>query len=235
MVKTGADQAVLEIEPAAVAPGATRATAICERIRADILNGRLKPGARLRLEELKSEFGGSWSPIREAVSRLVTEGLMVADEQRGYRIAPASRAHLEEIIRLRTTLETMAFRESIAKGDDAWEAEVVAAHHRLSKLERNPSTAASPAAWEAVHRAFHTALIRACESPLLLQFCGQLHDLNDRYRRLFFSTHDFDRDVAAEHRAIVDATIARDADKACRLLAAHIERTGHNILGSMQD
>jgi DNA-binding GntR family transcriptional regulator len=213
----------------------TRTAAICERIRAAILTGKLQPGERVRLEEVKAEFDVSWSPVREAVSRLVAEGLMVADEQRGYRIAPVSKTDLAEVIRLRVTLETMAFRESIAKGDDVWEAEVLAAHHRLSKLEKSPSTATDPEPWEQVHRLFHEALIRASGATMLLQFCRQLHDLNDRYRRLFFSSHDFDRDVAGEHRDIVEATLARDADQACQLLATHIERTGSNILQSMQD
>lgn len=235
-LKPDSTKGAAKLEPA----GATRAAAICGKIRVQILHGKLQPGGRVRLEELKDEFEVSWSPVREAVSHLVAEGLMVADGPRGYRIAPVSKPHLAEVIRLRTVLETMAFRDSIAKGDDAWEAEVLAAHHRLAKLElakSEKSVAASetPATWEDVHRLFHGVLIRACDSPLLLQFCAQLHDLNDRYRRLFFSAHDFDRDVAAEHRAMVEATLARDADNACRLLAMHIERTGRNILGSMQD
>lgn len=233
MAKTG--EAKLEVGGAVeLVTGATRAASICERVRAGILNGRLQPGARLRLEELKAEFGVSWSPIREAVSRLVAEGLLVADEQRGYRVAPVSKTHLAEIIRLRVTLETMAFRDSIAKGDDAWEAAVLAAHHRLSKVESGLRASANAEPWETLHQSFHEALIRACDSPVLLQFCAQLHALNDRYRRLFFAAHDFDRDVAGEHRAIAEATMARDADKACILLATHIERTGNNILCSMQ-
>jgi DNA-binding GntR family transcriptional regulator len=236
-VGTGnAEQAVLD-QPAVpeAQPGATLATTICDRIRSDILAGKRKPGAKIRLEALKAEFDVSWSPIREAVQRLVAEGLILTEGQRGYRVAPVSRSDLGEIIRLRALLESMALRSSIEKGDDAWEADVLAAHHRLSKLEDRRWEPNDTEAWERWHRTFHVALIRACDSPILLQFCGQLHDMNDRYRRLFLSAHKFDRDVAGEHRAITEATLARDADKACRLLEAHIQRTGRNILRSMKD
>lgn len=229
------------VEPAAADPGLPReslagvtlASAICDRIRDDVLTGRRKPDSKIRLEELKAEFGVSWSPIREAVSRLVAEGLIMLEEQRGYRVAPASRADLAEVLRLRVMLESQALRASIEKGDDAWEAEVLAAHHRLTKYESRRGDSIETAHWETWHRTYHDALIRACESPILLQFCHMLHDMNDRYRRIFLSAHEFDRDVASEHRAITEATLARNADTACALLESHIERTGRNILGSM--
>jgi DNA-binding GntR family transcriptional regulator len=233
------DQALLETAAtspvASEAPhGGTLAVAICDRVRTDILAGRRKPGAKIRLEELKAEFGVSWSPIREAVSRLVAEGLIVTEESRGYRVAPVSSADLAEVIKLRVMLETMALRSAIEQGDDAWEAEVLAAQHRLGKLEARRSYPAEAEQWETWHRAYHGALIRACASPILLQFCSQLHDLSDRYRRLFLSAHDFDRDVPGEHRKITEATLARDAATACELLKRHIERTGQNVLRFMQ-
>ena len=230
------ERVVAEVPTGGEAPsGATLAATICDRVRGDILSGRREPGAKIRLEALKAEFGVSWSPIREAVSRLVAEGLILAEEQRGYRVAPASRADLAEVIRLRVLLESMALRAAIEKGDDAWEAEVLAAHHRLSKLEDRRLDGADTERWETWHRTYHDALIRACDSPILLQFCHLLHDMSDRYRRIFLSAHALDRDVGAEHRAITEATLARDANRACRLLEGHIERTGHNILQSMRD
>ena len=159
---------------------------------------------------------------------------MCAEEQRGYRVAPVSKLQLAEVIRLRSTLESMALQASIENGDDAWEAEVLAAQHRLRKLEGRRYDAPVAEEWERWHRNFHQALIQACGMPTLLQFCGQLHDMNDRYRRLFLSAHKFDRDVAGEHRSITEAALARNAPKACRLLEAHVQRTGHNILRSMK-
>ena len=168
--------------------------------------GRYLPGAKVRLEDIRQAFGVSWSPIREAVTRLVSEGLMVVDSQKGYRVAPATRAELEE-----------------------------AAHHRLSKLESQRISSQETEQWEAWHGAFHAALTQPCQSPILVQFCQQLNTIQDRYRRIFFTRHDVDRDVAREHRLITDAALERDADTACRLLSDHIERTGRNILATMAE
>ncbi|HVL59267.1 MAG TPA: FCD domain-containing protein [Burkholderiaceae bacterium] len=214
-------------------PAATLAATIGNRIRASILAGELQPLARIRLEDLKEEFGVSWSPLREAVTRLVAEGLIQSDEGRGYRVAPVSREDLADVIRLRCQLETTALRDSIRNGDDAWEAAVLAAHHRLRKQEERRDRKDDPGDWERWHRAYHDALIGACGSPLLLQFCAQLHDMNARYRRLFLAANPFDRDVPAEHDALTQAALARKSDRACALLDKHIERTGRNILASM--
>jgi GntR family transcriptional regulator, carbon starvation induced regulator len=213
--------------------GLTLAQGIARKLRSDVLTGRHRPGARVRLEDLKSSFGVSWSPIREAVTRLVGEGLIVADSQKSYRIAPVSRAELAEAIELRVMLETRALRAAIQRGGDTWEVDVLTAHHRLAKLESRRVSGEETEQWEDWHGAFHTALTQACESPILLQFCQQLNVIHDRYRRIFFSRHDVDRDVASEHRQITEATLARDADLACRLLADHVERTGRNILATM--
>ena len=213
----------------------TLTTVVSDRLRADILNGKRAPGTKVRLEELKSEFGVSWSPIREAVTRLAAEGLLHAEDQRGYRVASASRGDLAEVLRLRVLLEPMALQQAIEKGDDDWEAGILTAHHLLGKVEGQRSAGGSDGAvveWETRHRGFHDALISGCASPILLQFCHMLHDMNDRYRRIFLQAHAFDRNVAAEHKAILDVTLARKGDKAASLLKSHIERTGRNILAS---
>lgn len=208
---------------------------ISSRVRTEILSGTRAPQARLRLNALKSEFNVSWSPLREALSRLVAEGLVQTDESRGYRVAPVSRAEMSDITRMRGTLETMALRAAIAKGDDAWEADVLAAHHRLTKLEAKRQRREDLEQWEEWHRNYHDALISACGSPLLLQFCAQLHDQFARYRKLFLASHPFDRAVAVEHRKLTEAALARDADKACGVMEIHIERTGRNILACIRE
>ena len=225
----------MQLRSAKESAAGTLTTAVSDRLRDDILNGRRKPGAKVRLEELKTEFGVSWSPIREAVTRLAAEGLLLGEDQRGYRVAPASRSDLAEVIRLRLLLEPMALQRAVENGDDAWEALVVTAHHSLGKIESRRDSSKVAAEWEMRHHHFHHALISGSASPILLQFCKMLHDMNDRYRRIFLQVHDFDRDVASEHQAIFDATLAYKGKQASTLLKAHIERTGNNILASMQD
>ncbi len=211
------------------ASGGTLTSTLYERLRAEILEGRMTPGAKLRLEELRTRYGVSLSPLREALSRLVAEGIVVAESQRGFTVAPVSRAMFEDVIRLRTTLEPMALRESIERGGDEWEVGVVAALHRLKKVESQRDAEEGTEPWEHWHREFHLALVGACASPLLLQFCATLRDLNDRYRRLFLANYTLDRNVAVEHQAIADAALARDADRATALLGDHIQRTARNV------
>jgi DNA-binding GntR family transcriptional regulator len=211
----------------------TIAKTIANQLRANILNGRLSPGLKLHLDDLKQSLGVSLSPLREGLSRLAAEGLVTGEDQRGFSVAPVSRRDFIEIIDLRTMLETKALRASIEQGDDEWEARVVATHHLLSKLEDRRWKQSHFDEWENKHRAFHNALISASNSPLLLNFSQTLVDMNHRYRRIYNLKNPPNRDVAQEHRALAEAALARDADKGCALLRDHIERTAKNILKSM--
>jgi len=213
----------------------TLASSIASQLRTRITNGEIAPGEKLRLEELRVTFGVSLSPLREALSRLAAEGFVVVEDQRGYRVMPVSRQNLEEVTVLRCQMEGFALREAIRLGDDHWEGEIVAALYRLNKIEKMQVGDARIEQWEAAHRALHQKLLSACGMPLLLHFCTTLHDLSDRYRRLFFADHAVDRDVRQEHMDICHATVERRADDACRLLRSHVERTGANVLRTLID
>lgn len=213
----------------------TLATSIASRLRAQITGGDIPPGEKLRLDDLRASFGVSLSPLREALSRLSAEGFVVMEDQRGYRVAPVSENNLLEVTRLRSEIESFALRESIRLGDDKWESELVASQYRLSKLEKVEADTGRLAEWENAHRELHQKLLSACHMPLLLGFCATLHDLSDRYRRLFLEDHPIDRDVSQEHDNIVRATLERRADDACAMLKVHIERTGNNVLAALME
>lgn len=227
--------AATQAAAAQLAPAGTLADGICTRVRSDILSGVRRPQARIRLEDLKAEFNVSWSPLREALSRLVVEGLIQTDEGRGYRVAPVSKREMDDIIRMRKAMESMALRMAIMNGDDAWEAELLAAHHKLTKLEGRQERRKKVQQWEERHRAYHDALNRGCGSPILLGFCAQLHDQFARYRKVFLASNPFDKLVPLEHRKLTDAALARDADRACAIIETHIERTGRNILAAIRE
>lgn len=213
------------------AGSATLATSVSARLREAILDGEIPPGTHLTLRDLSASFGVSLSPLREALSRLSTENLVSAEDQRGFRVAPVSSANCREISKIRVELETLALRESIRNGDDEWEGNVAAAFHRLSKAEKQIWTAGEKRAeWERLHKSFHQALISASGMPMLIEMCGRLSDMADRYRRLFLTRQPPSRDVPTEHAAIYQATLERDADKAAHLLRAHIERTRNSVL-----
>lgn len=215
------------------ASGATLSSALVGRLRGAIMRGDLMPGTKLVLDRIRASYGVSLSPLREALCRLESEGLVEIQDQRGDRVSPVSQENLAEVIRLRVELEGMAAREAIRHGDGDWEGRIVAALHRLSRCRRDKNTHEEQEAWEACHRTFHAELISACRMPLLMQFCLTLHDQSDRYRRIFLKEHEPDRNVPAEHEAIAEAMIERRADEAMSLLRDHVERTGRNIIAAL--
>jgi len=212
----------------------TLADALATELRSAILRGDVAPGSKLRLGDLRTRFGVSLSPLREALSRLAAEHVITAESQRGYRVPEVSLEGLAEVNKVRCHIEPFALAESIRRGGDDWEERLVAVFHRLTKFERANARTTRVEDWEAAHRDFHGGLIGACGMPLLLQFCGVLYDLSDRYRRLFLAKYPLDRDIHAEHQAILNAALARDAAKASVLLRQHVERTGSNILQVME-
>ncbi len=218
--------------PAADESVPTLSSTLVKQLRLSILKGELAPGSRLRLEALRQQLGVTQSrgPLREALSRLGAEGLVLIEDQRGYRVTPISEENLREIARLRVHMETLALREAIQHGGSVWETDIHHARQKLADVRRRDGMSlAELEGWEAAHRDFHFTLLHACKMPLLLSYCSALHDQNDRYRRIYLSENPFDRDVKREHDAIVEATLERNSDLACALLAQHIERTTRNI------
>lgn len=199
------------------------------RMRHDILHGILKPGARLNLDQLRTTMGVGLSPLREAVTRLVSDGLIEVATQRGYTVTPTSVANLDEVSALRIELEPYALRRSIANGGLDWETSVMAALYRLNKTDRIAGDNASLAEWEAANNAFHLALIERCDMPLLLKMYNSLVNLNDRYRHIYLQAVGIQREVIDEHTAIAQAAVERRADDAAELLCKHIERSTNNL------
>ncbi len=211
------------------ARGRTIAGRLAEEMRAQILAGDFAPGARLNLDRMRDEMSVSVSSLREAVTRLVADGLVTVEEQRGYRVAPVSLADLDEITALRMEMEPLALRAAIRNGGLDWETDLMAALYRLNRTDRRADDQASVEAWEVAHNAFHRALIDRCDMPLLMRFHTMLMNMNDRYRRIFAITGQSQRNVAEEHTGIAEAATRREADRAASLLQAHIERTGHAL------
>ena len=207
--------------------GATLATSVYDRMRDDLLSGGLKPGEKLRAEFLRERYNVGNSPIREALNRLSADGLVVREDKKGFHVATVSRADLLGLVKTRCWLEERALRESIAARDVEWEEQLVLAFHRLSRVPRSVSeeSYASNPEWERLHQDFHRALISACGSHWLIGFCDQLRAQADRYRQLAASAAFRQRHEGEEHKAIMDAAIDGNADRAVELLTAHYQRT----------
>jgi GntR family carbon starvation induced transcriptional regulator len=202
----------------------TFAQAVHARLATDILNGQLAPGSKLRLQPMCDVYEVSMSPLREALACLAGRGLVVQEGQRGFRVAQASADDLRDITQTRVSIETTALRFSMERGDDAWEAAVLAAHHRLSRRPRSEKLLIDEA-WEELHRGYHMALIAACGLPRLLAFCTMLHDHFDRYRRLAVLHGGRHPVLKSSHGAIVKAALAKDIQRAEGLLGAHIRES----------
>ncbi|MER5884500.1 GntR family transcriptional regulator [Streptomyces sp. NPDC001941] len=208
----------------------TRAATVYEAVREEIFQGALGPGRKLRLVELAGRFGVSQSVVREALTRLSEQDLVVAAPQQGFRVVTLSRAHLDELTDARVEVESLVLRRSVLRGDIRWEAAVVAAHHQLAGTPVVDAEGKPNDAWFAVHERFHQALLEGCGNERLLSVAMALRDAATLYRRWSIPiARDVARDVTAEHRALMDAALARDPDRAAELLAAHLDRTAQAL------
>lgn len=197
-----------------------------EWLKRDIILGVWRPGTRLAVKQLSEHYEIGASPIREALARLVGEGLVRVFGQRGFRVPPIDLEDLWDVTNTRVLIENEALRQSIEHGGDVWESEVVAAYHQLEKLENDPDRDFSE--WERRNQRFHEALVAACPSAWLQRMRKILHDQHRRYRFLSIRFAP-SRDVAAEHRALRDAALAGDVRSATEVLRVHIERTAHTV------
>ncbi|WP_342363152.1 GntR family transcriptional regulator [Terrarubrum flagellatum] len=213
----------------------TIASQLADRLREAIVSGQLEPGAKINLHRARETFSISLSPLREALARLIPDGLVTFEDNRGYRVAAVSVSNLREITLLREEFETLALRQAIALAPPEWERDVMRALHQLNRAERNPADPATLERWEALHSEFHLTLLQGCQMPLLLGFCNTLLNLNDRYRRSFLVRTSGDRNVTMEHSEIAQGAVARDPDFACERLREHIHRTGTNLARHLAD
>ena len=192
------------------------------QLRADIIMGRARPGQKLRLDALKLTYKASVATLREVLSRLSSEGFVVAESQRGFDVSPISVAELHDIAALRLLLEQNALSRSLAAGDIEWEGRIIAAHHRLATHETalENGSGGNVDAWRQSDWAFHQALISACGSRVLMRTHAAVFDKYLRYQMIALAF----RPGASrlEHKALLEAALARNAAQANTLLAEHI-------------
>jgi DNA-binding GntR family transcriptional regulator len=212
----------------------TLALDVYQQMRAEILRGVLTPGERLKPAELRERFDVSVGVIREALTRLAEQHLVRAERNRGFQVASISTEELQELTFARSVNETAALRLAIERGDVQWEAEIVATHHRLSMTPVYPydDPEHSNDEFSAAHERFHLALLSACGNDYLMEICRRLFDAGELYRR-WSTSGGKKRNVKSEHRAIMDAALARDADVAVARYQEHIQRTAEVILRRM--
>jgi GntR family carbon starvation induced transcriptional regulator len=212
----------------------TQTDAAYAALREAILSCRLAPGAKINISDAAAAFEFSPGAVREALSRLAAERMAVATAQKGFTVAAISAEELVDLTRTRIAIEQLCLRGSIADGDVDWEANILAAYHRLHRLpiSLGPRENLSPA-WAAAHNAYHAALASACGSRWTLTLREMLYAQSERYRSLS-KIVDSSRDVDGEHKGLLDACLARDATTACARIAAHLSRTMEILLATTE-
>lgn len=225
-------------EEEGAATASTQASAVFNRLRGDILCCLWSPGQKLTMKQLHAAYGAGGSPIREALNRLVAEGLVVQIDQRGFRVAPVTRSELADLTLARSWLSDRALSESIRKGDAEWEERVLLAHHRWERAVREVQSPAyvHNGRLHALHKAFHGALVSACGSDWFLRYWDNAFEAARRYQVLSLKVEEETaRDAIAEHRALRDAVLARDEERALHLHRDHIDHTARALDASARE
>ncbi|GAA3564798.1 GntR family transcriptional regulator [Amycolatopsis ultiminotia] len=211
----------------------TLADRVTDELRQAILAHEFKPGDRLAATALAERFAVSATPLREAFARLAGEGWVSYLPQRGVRVAEVSIAEMEEIYELRTLLEPMAIRRSVAAGDDDWRGQVEQAFRRMQEAggERVADLDGREyAAYEELHVEFHKSTLRCCGSAWLLRVTDLLTDQSRRFRRLSLPIRAEYGPVAGEHRTIMQSCLDGDEEAAAAAILSHMDNTRRAIL-----
>lgn len=204
----------------------SQTTQAYQLLKQDIITGIHRPGDKLLMSHLKEHYEIGAGPMREALSQLVSERLVTAISQRGFRVAEMSLAELQDIYDARAHLEAMVVELAIARGDDQWEAELIGKAHTLARVDAVDSPDDMLNIWDARHKAFHHAIAEGCRSPKLLEVRSALMDQAERYRQLWLRQTVFSaaalEEKRQEHQQLVDALLARDARRASQLMYDHL-------------
>ena len=195
------------------------------RIREDILRGVLVAGSKLRVDELRNKYDIGASPLREALSRLVSHGLVTSQGQKGFRVASISKDGIRDITNTRKLLEHAALKESLTNGDNAWEREVIEAYENLDKEhnELSKTLGKSVDSWEEANNKFHDALVSRCKSTWVLNFRKIIYDQATRYRRSLILNHKEERRAHNDHTQMLNAALSYDIEMSCKLVDKHAD------------
>lgn len=220
-----------DTQPSAMPDAGSLTFATYRDLRGGVLSGRLAPGEKLKIHELAMQAGVSAGVIREALSRLASERLVIASPQRGFRVAPISAEDVHDLTEARVDVEMACLRRSMSRGDLAWEAGIVAAAHRLNRTPHDAGGSGDH--WAEAHAVFHQSLVSACDSKWLLAMREQLYSQAERYRQINIQVSGPARDLPGEHDRIAAAVLSRNVDRAGELLTEHLRLTETLTLRSL--
>lgn len=203
-------------------------TRVLSDLKQDILSGYFEPGEKLKMVRLKERYDVGVSPLREALSQLVEQQLVIVENQRGFRVHPISAEEMNDIYHTRAEIEVLCLNKAFELGDESWEAAILAADHKVKRSAHllNRENPDEIQRWEAIHQAFHTAIASGCQSPTLMHVRRALYEKASRYRNIWLKQNMLDERVfdanQKEHQAMIDAVMERDAEQAATLIRQHL-------------
>lgn len=196
----------------------TIAVRISRTLADRIISGAIEAGARLRQDHVAEEFGASHVPVREAFRRLETQGLVVSEPRRGVRVAGFSLEEVREVAEMRAALEALALRNAVPHLTKA-------ILDQAEEANRAGDRARDVQAWEEANRTFHRIILAPCRMPRLLKAIDDLHTASARF--LFSGWRaEWEAPTDRDHRAILDALRAGQAERAASVLARHVQTIG---------
>jgi len=208
---------------------------VVDQLKQDILQGYFAPGEKLRMATLKARYDMGVSPLREALSQLIVEQLVVVENQRGFRVHPVSQAELKDIYHTRAHIESLCVKLAIENGNDEWEANIIACDHRLKKAasllveyseEDSEHARLQRQEWERIHHLFHSAITAGCQSPTLLDVRNSLYEKASRYRNLWLQKYMMNNQAfdanEKDHQQLLQAILKRDSVSACNIVYEHL-------------
>lgn len=204
-------------------------------IKHDILQAKMAPGSKINIESLKKQYGIGLTPLREALSRLVSLGWVEFKGLKGFSVTPLSLEALKDIYQVRELIETEALKLALDQGDAQWESEVLASYHRLHRLETDKKFSENPdiIEWMKKYREFHFALLDGCKSPWFLKLDTQLFEQSERYRYLrLTAVTDFKKFIAQKakaHEQLIKYILAREKKYALKLFIAQLSATVEDL------
>lgn len=209
---------------------------IYQDIRNRLIAAEIESGQRLKSDLMRNSYGCAASTIREVLFRLASDGLVEFEDQKGFRVPELSERRLGELTNLRILLECEGARLSIERGDISWEAGLTAAHHKLAHIENR--LRAWPkiepphlGVWCEAEWEFHETLISACGSGAMHEMHRKVYDRHRQHNLALSSNYSFRDENIIEHKAILDAAMARDPDLCSGNIEIHLRRGLDAVLG----
>ncbi|NVO25566.1 GntR family transcriptional regulator [Donghicola mangrovi] len=210
----------------------SRTAAIYEALKEELLDSKHPAGKKLGIDQIAQRFGASAGAVREALARLTSDRLVIAQPQRGFVVTPVSRADLIDLTQVRIDIETRCLANSIERGTLEWEGQMLAIWHKLSNTASGRDDPHQHRKWSALHADFHDGLIACCDSPWWMHLRDQMYMQAERYRRMIFPHVQVKRDINAEHGQILNLALGRDTQGACDALAKHLQFTTDILLAA---